>query len=149
VADIVSPAQEATVGGRKKRNPGEVMGGHSIPGPGGPVATGRIVSNALRAPASSIKALQRPGGGHASTIRERSSTSHYRNGGAAFSYAWPLTSVDPAPACRQLCDVRASGGAENAMRAQAVAATVIAPATAIACCQPSAGTAICARPRAA
>jgi hypothetical protein len=47
VADIVSPAQEATVGGRKKRNPGEVMGGHSIPGPGGPAATGRIVSNAL------------------------------------------------------------------------------------------------------
>src|SRR5215510_8979737 len=31
VADIVSPAQEATVVGRKKRNPGEVMGGHSIP----------------------------------------------------------------------------------------------------------------------
>jgi hypothetical protein len=47
VADIVSPAQEATVVGRKKRNPGEVMGGHSIPGPGGPAATGRIVSNAL------------------------------------------------------------------------------------------------------
>src|SRR5262245_2814028 len=42
VADIVSPAQEATVVGRKKRNPGEVMGGHSIPGPGGPAATGRI-----------------------------------------------------------------------------------------------------------
>src|ERR1700680_574599 len=42
-----------------------------------------------------------------------------------------------------------SGGAMSAMRAHAVAATAIAPITAIACRQPSVGTAICAKPSAA
>ena len=42
-----------------------------------------------------------------------------------------------------------SGGAMSAMRAHAVAATAIAPITAIACRQPSAGMPICARPSAA
>ncbi len=40
-------------------------------------------------------------------------------------------------------------GAASAIRAQAVAATMIAPATAIACRQSSAGTPMCARPSAA
>ena len=42
-----------------------------------------------------------------------------------------------------------SGGAMSAMRAHAVAATAIAPITAIACRQPSAGMPICAKPSAA
>jgi hypothetical protein len=40
-------------------------------------------------------------------------------------------------------------GAESTMRAQAVAAMTIAPITAIACRQPSAGMPMCARPSAA
>src|SRR5262249_37169299 len=40
-------------------------------------------------------------------------------------------------------------GAESTMRAQAVAATTIAPITAMACCQPPADMPMCARPRAA
>jgi hypothetical protein len=42
-----------------------------------------------------------------------------------------------------------SGGAMSTMRVHAVAATAIAPITAIACRQPSAGMPICARPSAA
>jgi hypothetical protein len=48
VADIVSPTQEATLLGRKKRNPGVRMGGHTISELGSTAPIAKIVSHALK-----------------------------------------------------------------------------------------------------
>jgi hypothetical protein len=69
------------------------------------------------------------------------------NGGAQPSLAAGLSGPDDIAPAAMPCP--ASGGAEIAMRAQAVAATTIAPVTARTCRQPSAGTPKCARPSAA
>ena len=62
------------------------------------------------------------------------------------SLDWPATSADHAGG-NALSGV--GHGAESTMRAQAVAATAIAPITAITCRQPSADMPMCARPSAA
>ena len=59
MADIVSPAQEATLVRRKIRNPGVLMGGYSIPGLGSAAPPVRIVSRH----ASSIETPQQPAHG--------------------------------------------------------------------------------------
>ena len=93
-----------------------------------------------------IEPLQRPRSGHALGIRDRSSRPvEIANRGSS---ALPATSADQAMSRRRQC-LSGTGRAESAMRAQAVAATTIAPVTATACRQPSADMPMCARPSAA
>ena len=50
MADIVSPALEATLLRRKKRNPGVRMGGYTISELGSTAPIAKIVSHALKEP---------------------------------------------------------------------------------------------------
>jgi hypothetical protein len=148
VADIVWPAQEATSVRRKKRNPGVLMGGHSITEPRSTACTGKIVSRKLESPPCQSKRCNGPACDDRSTIR--GSSGHCLERGAQNLQPCLATDVSGSGAVTPAAmPCLGAGGAENAMRAQAVAATVIAPANAIACCQPLDGTAMYAIPRAA
>ena len=149
MTDIVSPAQEATLVRRKKRNPGVLMGGYSIPGLGSAAPPVRIVSRALKSatPRQSKRHSNRPMvmDHDPRSVRRlplndgrRSLQPCLANDVRGSGTATPAAAPPPA-----------SGGAENVMRAPAVVATMIAAITAIACRQPSAGPPMDARPRAA
>jgi hypothetical protein len=140
VADIVSPAQEATVGGRKKRNPCVQMGVTACPDTRPRRPYGESCRARWRRRLDPIEALQRTalwsragdpksaqtaieianGGSSALLGQRRQRIRRYHAGGNALSGV--------------------GRGAASAIRAQAVDATMIAPATAIACRQSSAGT---------
>jgi hypothetical protein len=149
VADIVSPAQEATLVRRKKRNPGVLMGGLRIPGLGSAAPAARIVSRALKSarPRQSKRHSNRP------MVMDHDPKSVRQlplNDGRRSLQPFLANDVSGAgTATPAAAPSAASDGAEKVMRAQAVAATMIAAATAIACRQPSAGPPMDARPRAA
>ena len=95
-----------------------------------------------------IEPLQRPRSGHALGIRDRSSRPvEIANRGSS---ALPGRRRQRIGRCHAGGNaLSGTGRAESAMRAQAVAATTIAPVTATACRQPSADMPMCARPSAA
>src|SRR5258707_6090160 len=113
------------------------MGGHSMSGRAARRLHGdRVAAEAL----GPVKTLQRPRSDQASAIRDRlrQPPSKPRLAEIQPCLASDVSgSGDVTPAAMP-CP--ASGAAESAMRAQAVAATMIAPATAMACRQLSAGT---------
>ncbi len=149
VAEIEQPTQEAALIGRRKRNPCVQMGVTACPDtrprrPYGescrarwrrrldPIEALRRAALWSRAgdPKSAPTAIEIANGGSSALLgQRRQRIRRYHAGGNALSGV--------------------GRGAASAMRAQAVAATMIAPATAIACRQPSAGTPMCARPSAA
>lgn len=146
MADIVSPTQEVTLLGREKRNPGVRMGGQTISELGSAHSEDRLAR--AEEPTLLIEACnsrpvvidRRP---------ENASSAHRRRSGEALQPCLANGVSGSGAVTPAVMSCPASGGAENPMRAQAVAATMIALPTAIACCQPSAGTAMCATPSAA
>jgi hypothetical protein len=150
VADIVPPAQDAMLVRRKKRNPGARIGGESVLNRGSALLEGTSSCSALEKAPKVIRSA--PAGsvcGHASTVREQlvepllSDDRRCLQPWLAIDVSGSDAVMSSATPCRAL------GGVESVMRAQAVAATTMAAATAIACCQPCAGTAMCATPSAA
>src|SRR5262249_29958890 len=137
VADIKWPAQEARLTGRRKGNSRVQMGGHSKHGPAG--AAPPVVNCAAwgETPAPSKGSRDRAvvvGWDWRDRFDNRCQNGERRAQPSLVCDANGSGDVRPAA-----MPSPASGGAESVMRAQAVAATMIVAATAIASRQPSTG----------
>src|SRR5262249_26000675 len=126
--------------GRRKRNPCVQKGATACPDPGHTAPAWRIVSHP---PRRRLSAIERCSDRAVVTRWWRSETgsvnNHPRNDERrGLSLDWPATSADEAVSRRRQCLSGVGRGAESTMRAQAVAATMIAPATATVSRQPSA-----------
>jgi hypothetical protein len=146
VAVIEQPAQEAALIGRRKRNPCVQMGVTAGPDTRPGRALWRIVSHPMKPTPRSDR----------STAVNRAMVTRWRSeigSNRAIEIANGRSSALPRRRRQRIRRYHAGGnalsgverGAESIMRAQAVAATTIAPVIAIACLQPLAGMPMCAR----
>jgi hypothetical protein len=91
-----------------------------------------------------IEALQRPRSARVGD--QRSARQHPLKSRTAEAHPGLAGDVSDQAISRRRASSGVGRGAESTMRVQAVAATTIAPITAMACCQPSADMPMCARP---